>query len=484
MPDVKYPAFNILIVDDDPAWLRSLALTLACSAGITRVLGCENSSEVMAILDGGGSPGGAPVRLVLLDITMPEPDGETLLRLIGERHPEVLVIIISGMNQLSTAVRCIKQGAFDYFVKTDPQEYLLKGVMQAIRTLELQELNSAMRSRMLSGQLRHPEAFSGIVTTSPAMLAVFQYAESVAPTSQPVLVTGESGVGKELLVRVIHDLSGRGGQLVALNVAGLDDAAFSDTFFGHRPGAFTGAAKARQGLVDRAAGGTLFLDEIGDLPPQAQIRLLRLLQEGEYYPLGSDEPEYLEARIVAATLQDLEELESKGAFRRDLYYRLHVHHIHIPPLRQRREDIPVLARHFLREAAVEYGVTEPGLPAEVETALTAHNFPGNVRELRNLVFDACGRCKDGRLRMEDFVLLRGRKTTKSVSAVRSPQDFFSGMAVLPALRPFTRALITEALRRSKGNQTLAARLLGITQSALSKRLRVWREQEDEASGPE
>lgn len=370
-----YPDFSILLVDDDAAWLRSLRLTLACSAGITNVTACDNSAEVMNSIADSARPGRVPVGLVLLDLTMPSPDGEELLRRIGEQYPEIPVIMISGMNQLSMAVQCIKRGAFDYFVKTDPQEYLIKGIKQAIRSLELQRINREMHSRMLSGELQRPEVFNGFITVSPLMLSVFQYLESVARSSQPVLISGESGVGKELLAHAVHELSGRSGPLVTLNVAGIDDNIFSDTLFGHSAGAFTGAAKSRRGLVERAAGGTLFLDEIGDLPPQSQIKLLRLLQEGEYYPLGSDIPGQMKARIVAATHHDLKALEVQGLFRRDLYHRMHVHYVHIPPLRERPDDIPALLNHFTALAAAEYSRPVPEVSLSLSENCASTPFP-------------------------------------------------------------------------------------------------------------
>ena len=469
--DIRYPAFKVLLVDDDGSWLHSLRLTLACAAGITNVITCEDSGAVPEILEREAAAEDGSVGLVLLDITMPEPDGEALQQMIAERHPEVMVIIISGLNQTSTAVRCIKRGAFDYFVKTDGREQLIKGVLQAVRTLELQNLNREMRRGMLSGELRHPEAFSGMITVSPAMLAVFRYVEAVAPSSQPVLVTGESGVGKELLVRAIHTLSGRRGPLISLNVAGLDDASFSDTLFGHKPGAFTGAVKARRGLVERAAGGTLFLDEIGDLSPQAQIKLLRLLQEGEFYPLGSDHPSCLEARIVVATNRDLTLKEGEGTFRRDLYYRLHVHHVHIPPLRERPEDIPALLAHFVGLAAEEYGKPRAPVPDEVLSALGRYDFPGNVRELRGLIFDVMGVHGEGPLPTGPFRALtpEGRKTPER--SFGSPESFFAALPTLPTLKNGIQLMVDEALRRSNGNQTLAARMLGISQPAMSKRMR-------------
>src|SRR6185369_12733815 len=258
MPESLVPYFSILLVDDEPAWLRSVGLTLA-RAGINNILTCSDSREVPEILARG------EVRLVLLDLTMPHLTGEALLTLIAERHPEILTIVVSGMNQIETAVRCMKLGAFEYFVKTVEEDRLVTGVLRAIRVLELEGENRAISDRILSSELRHPEAFVNIVTADRTMLGIFSYIEAVAQSRQPLLISGESGVGKELFARAAHSLSGNSGPLIAVNVAGLDDTVFADTLFGHVRGAYTGAEQARRGMIEEATDGTLFLDEIGDL---------------------------------------------------------------------------------------------------------------------------------------------------------------------------------------------------------------------------
>ena len=290
------PCFSILLVDDEPAWLRSVSLTLA-RAGINNILTCSDSREVPNILARG------EVKLVLLDLTMPHLPGEALLSLIAEHHPELLTIVVSGMNQIETAVRCMKLGAFEYFVKTVEEDRLVTGVLRAIRMLELERENQAISDRIFSNELHHPEAFVNIVTGDRAMLGIFSYIEAVAASRQPLLISGESGVGKELVARAAHALSGNSGPLVALNVAGLDDTVFADTLFGHVRGAYTGAEQARRGMIEEATDGTLFLDEIGDLSIPSQVKLLRLMQEGEYFPLGSDRPKRLKARIIVAPHQ-------------------------------------------------------------------------------------------------------------------------------------------------------------------------------------
>jgi DNA-binding NtrC family response regulator len=471
MNTALYPYFGILLVDDEPAWLRSLSLTLERSAGITNITTCDDSRQVMAMLRE------HEFGLVLLDLTMPHLSGEDLLGLIGEQHPETAVIVISGMNQIESAVACIKLGAFDYFVKTVEEDRLVSGVLRAIRMLELERQNREMSSRMLSGELRHPEAFGGIVTSDRSMHAIFSYIEAVAMSSEPLLVTGESGVGKELIAQAAHTISGCRGPLVAVNVAGLDDTVFADTLFGHVRGAFTGADQPRRGMIEEAADGTLFLDEIGDLSIASQVKLLRLLQEGEYFPLGSDRPKRLKARVIVATHQDLAAKQAGGSFRRDLYYRLCTHHVQVPPLRERKGDVALLLNHFLEEAARSLGKKKPTPPKELVQLLSTYNFPGNVRELKALVYNAVSVHRERVLSMETFLKAVGRPDSRQAEvAERLPQrNLYAGLERLPTFGEAAELLVEEAMARAGGNQTIAARLLGISQPALSKRLKMSRD---------
>jgi DNA-binding NtrC family response regulator len=463
MSSTPYPAFPVLLVDDEVAWLRSLKLTLQRAAGVTNVLTCQDGREALDLVAKHG------VGLVLLDLTMPHVSGEEILARIAAEHPQVAVIVISGLNQVDTAVRCVKGGAFDYFVKTAEEDRIVAGVVRAVRMLELQGESRNVTAHLLSGKLQHPEAFAGIVTRSRAMLTTFAYVEAVARSTQPLLITGESGTGKELVAVAAHALSGRSGPLVTVNVAGLDDAVFADTLFGHVRGAYTGADQPRRGMIEEAAGGTLFLDEIGDLSVASQVKLLRLSQEGEFFPLGSDRPKRLQARLVVATHQDLAARQAEGSFRRDLYHRLHTHHVRLPPLRERKEDLPLLLEHFLDEAARELGKRKPTAPRQLAQLLATYAFPGNVRELRAMVFDAVSRHTGGVLSTESFRHAIGQAGEGARAS--PPPNPFAGLDELPTFREAYELLLEEAMSRSGGNQTVAARLLGVTQSALSKRLK-------------
>ncbi|WP_432822199.1 sigma-54-dependent transcriptional regulator [Trichloromonas sp.] len=467
MNEVLYPAFGVLLVDDEAPWLRTLSMTLEGPGGITNLETCRDSREVMARL------ASRDFGLVLLDLTMPYLSGETLLGKIVEEYPGTAVIVVSGLNQVDTAVRCMRAGAFDYFVKGVDDDRLLDGVRRALRLVQLEREHRDMSRRFLDGRLEHAEVFADIVTIDPGMRAIFSYIESVAPSAQPVLLTGESGTGKELVARALHRLGRPQGPLVSLNAAGLDDNVFADTLFGHVRGAFTGADAPRRGMLEQAAGGTLFLDEIGDLSSSSQVKLLRLLQEGEYYPLGSDEPKQATARIVVATHQDLAARQSAGEFRKDLYYRLRGHHLHLPPLRERRGDIPLLLRHFLDEAARELGKAPPSFPPQLPVLLGTYAFPGNVRELRGMVFDAVSVHTSKVLSMSTFQRAMGRQdgAAEPVAAPARIGNPFVGVDPLPSLAEAVNLLIDEAMERSAGNQTIASRLVGISQPALSKRLK-------------
>ncbi len=304
------------------------------------------------------------------------------------------------------------------------------------------------------------------------MKSNFQYVEAVAKDSQPILITGESGVGKELFAKAIHSLSHRQGPLVTVNVAGLDDALFADTLFGHTCGAFTGAHSERRGLIEKAANGTLFLDEIGDLSKSSQIKLLRLLQEGEYYPLGSDLARRMNARIVLATHQDLAIKQASGEFRKDLFYRLRTHHLDVPPLRKRKADLPLLLEHFLEQAAAELGKKKPTVPKELLTLLDSYSFPGNIRELKAVIYDALSVHKKRMLSMDVFKRVMGQPALSVAEDTESSTTrIFNPDGPLPAMKDVKNLLAAEAIRRAGGNQSMAAQLIGISQPALSKRMK-------------
>jgi transcriptional regulator with PAS, ATPase and Fis domain len=301
------------------------------------------------------------------------------------------------------------------------------------------------------------------------MRALLLYVESIADTQQTVLIAGETGTGKELIAKAIHRVSGRKGELITVNVAGYDENMFSDALFGHLKGAYTGADHDRPGLIEKAEDGTLFLDEIGDLKIGSQVKLLRLLESKEYYPLGSDAPRRTNARILVATNCDLEEGVEKGVFRKDLYFRLKTHYVYLPPLRERTKDLPALIEHFIQETAAELGKTLPKIPPDLYLLLRSYHFPGNIRELRSLIFDAMSRNRGAVLSLKPVKEVVGSDV--AVKPRISKADFFADAAELPTIKEATEMLVAEAMNRARDNQSLAARILGITPQALSQRLK-------------
>jgi DNA-binding NtrC family response regulator len=463
-----YPHLPILMVDDEVQTLNSFEMVLR-SVNMNNLIRCQDSRNVMGIFSH------QEIEMMMLDLSMPYVLGEELLSMITKDYPEVPVIVITGSNEVETAVRCMKSGAFDYMVKPVEKSRLISGVKRAIELRELQRENKLLRAHVLSDKLGYPEAFSEIITNSPIMRAIFQYIEAISLSPHPVLITGETGVGKELVAKAIHHLSKRKGGFVPVNVAGLDDNVFADTLFGHRKGAFTGADQPRSGLVEQASGGTLFLDEIGDLSPASQIKLLRLLQDGEFFPLGSDVGKRSDARVLVATNQDLQALQDFGKFRKDLYFRLYAHHIHIPPLRERREDLNILVDHFLGKASETLSKKKPTPPKELFTLLSTYHFPGNIRELQSMILDAVSSHKSGKLSMDVFKSYICQKQptvdTDFKNLLQRENILVSFPEQLPTLKQTERLLISEAMRRANNNQAIAAQLLGITRQALNKRLK-------------
>jgi DNA-binding NtrC family response regulator len=463
----NYPKDPLLFVDDEQDVLESYRLNLTTSR-INNIVLCNDSRDVMGLLCQ------RQFAAVILDLFMPYLSGQELLHSIKEQFPDLPMIVITGSNKVTTAVECMKLGAFDYMVKPVEESRLVSGIKNALHLRELQQENTRLGSKMLEGALSDPAPFKNLITMDPAMNAIFRYIEALAASPRPVLITGESGVGKELFARAIHDASGRKGQFVAVNVGGLDDMVFSDTLFGHRKGAFTGADSPRQGLIDKAAEGTLFLDEIGTLGQTSQIKLLRLLQEGEFYQLGSDIIKMSTAVVIAATNEDLQQRMKTGKFRKDLYFRLKTHSIHIPPLRQRKDDIPLLIDHFVDEAAATLGKPRPKVPLELSGLLSQYDFPGNVRELQSLIFDAVSRCTQDALDCSMFkgcVQIQDKPTNKVSGGVDLHYNFLSGGGEFPTLREIEELLINEAMKRTDNNMTLASQLLGIAQSTLSRRFK-------------
>ena len=469
MNDLASPDLPLVLVDDEITVLRSSKMLLT-GAGIKPIITLEDSRDLLPLLKQ------QEVAAIVLDLFMPNLSGMELLPKILKNYPEIPVIVMTAAQDVETAVSSMKEGAFDYLVKPVEENRLISSIKRALEVRTLRQHVSVLKGYLLSNKLDHAQSFSSIVTISKKMHSVFQYAEAIAKSSEPVLINGETGVGKELLAKTIHQLSGRNGELMPVNVAGLDDTLFSDTLFGHRKGAFTGATDTRKGLVAAATGGTLFLDEIGDLPHASQIKLLRLLQEKRYYQLGSDIAINSDVRIICATNRDLHQRMAEDAFRSDLYFRLSVHQIEIPPLRDRMEDLPLLVEQFISSAAQSMGKESPSAPKELYDLLGIYRFAGNIRELRALVYDAVATHHSGStLSLERFKkAVEKQQQDQPIKPPVSNQADNGNLVIIPGRFPsLTDAetfLVREAMQRANGNQGVAAMLLGISRPALNRRL--------------
>ncbi len=461
----KWP---VVLVDDEEDILFG-AEYLLNTHGITAVLALSDGRDLLPLLER------QTAGVIVLDLMMPQVSGLELLPRLTREYPEIPVVVMTASQEVETAVSCMKEGAFDYLVKPVEESRFVSSVRRALEIRLLCQEIGSLRTSLMGEGIGHPEVFAPIISRNHQMQRLFRYVEAIADSGEPVLITGETGTGKELIAQAIHHISGRNGEIVCLNAAGLDDNLFSDTLFGHVRGAFTGADREREGLIGKAVGGTLFLDEIGDLKPASQVKLLRLLQAQSYYPIGSDVPRTADARILAATNQPLHRRMDRGKFRQDLFFRLSSHPIELPPLRERLDDLPLLLQHFIDEAAQSLGRPSPRIPGELLTLLSLYDFPGNIRELRALVFNAMAQHRGGAvLALDSFqqVIKRDRSSTETPLA--HPDDGLT-LAIpgrFPTLKETDIFLVEEAMRRANHNQGIAAMLLGISRQSLNRRLQV------------
>ncbi len=460
------PEHSILLVDDDAEFLDGARRALLAH-GIGNVTTLKESARVLQALATGAHT------VLLLDWVMPVPSGADLLPEIVRHYPDIPVIIMTGVRDLENVVSCIKQGAYDYITKPLDATRLVSIVQNAVKSSELVVRNRKLTGYLLGEPLSAAENFSDIITCSDRMMSIFKVVETLESSRQPVLITGETGVGKELIAQSIHKCSGLKGRMVTVNAAGLDDTMLADALFGHKKGAYTGATESRDGLIEQAKGGTLFLDEIGDLTIASQIKLLRLLQQNEYYRLGSDVLHKSDARVIAASNGNFQSLLATGAFRSDLYYRISAHSLHVPPLRERPEDIIPLVEHFVKKTAQLMKRPPPGLSKELCRALLSYNFPGNVRELINLVHNAVARNLTDNLDLKDFPeVVPGTALRRDiVRKIGSNQFALHGIFhEFPTVNEVEALLVEKAITLAHGNRSIAAKLLGLSRPTLQKRL--------------
>lgn len=450
----------VLVVDDDPGLLLSIRAIIK-SAGLPEPALLSNGTRVMELL------GTRPFHLVLLDLILPEISGIDLLRRMKRNHPDVECLIITAMDDAPTAVEAMKYGAFDYLVKPLGRERLLIAVQNALQRFDLLHKVSLLENRTAFSDLSHPESFKDMVAEDPLMARVFKEAETYAASDYNLVLTGETGVGKDMLARIIHRLSPRSsGPFMPVSMAALSRSLFENDLFGHSRGAYTGAFTDKKGFFEEAHGGTLFLDEITELDPDLQGAILRVIQERELYRLGSTRAKKVDVRIIAASNRDLPEEVRRKRFRSDLYYRLNVCHINIPPLRERKGDIIPISRHFVRLHSAMNGKTIRDLTPEAMDRLRSYNFPGNVRELENMIASAVVNEKTGYLTPESVMPMLPE--TNRAPGDKEPR-FLS-------LSEVEMGHIKAVLEATGGNRTRAARILGIGLRTLQRRLSAYQTQ--------
>jgi len=447
---------RIIVIDDEEDFLESVRRGLITS-GYRNVRLESDPRKALTLFEQGES-----IDIALIDISMPFMNGVEMLESIKKISPPTECIMVTAVNEARVAVECLKKGAYDYLVKPIEKEDLVSTTDRALERKRLLDI-LGMRHKAGIPQLIHPDVFKPIVTGSAIVLKILREAELHAASRVPVLITGESGTGKELLARAIHAASPRSKfPFTPVNMASLTGSLFDAEFFGHTKGAFTGAERDRKGYLEHTNRGTLFLDEIGSLPLEFQGKLLRVLQEGEYTKLGISTPQKVDIRLVTATNADLDQLMAKGVFRKDLFYRLRGAWLHLPPLRDRREDIPLLVNRFLEEFRGTGG--ESGVDEEAMTVLMGHDYPGNIRELRSIIQSALNLAQGKPISAR--VLPGDLQRRKPIS---KGQPLEKSEPIIP-LAEAEKAHILSAYKATGRNKTQTARLLDIGKNTLRRKL--------------
>lgn len=447
-------AQRILIVEDEDKLRRVLSLHLQGEGFETDE--ARTAEEALPLADRAG--------LVLTDLRLPTVDGLTLMDRLRLTAPATPVVVMTAYGSVEVAVEAMKRGAADFLPKPFSLDHLMTVVRKVMEVKSLREENVRLKE-----ELGHRYAFDNIIGRGAKMREILASVERVAPTRTTVLLCGESGVGKDLIARAVHFHSPRAKHpFVKINCTAIPENLMESELFGYEKGAFTGAAQSKPGKFEQADTGTVFLDEIGDVPPSIQVKLLRVLQEREFERLGSNKTKSIDVRVIAATNVDLQRAIEEGNFREDLYYRLNVFPMTIPPLRERREDVPFLAEHFLERFAAQQGRTTLRLSAEAQSKLVQYDWPGNVRELENVIERALVLAGGDVLREDDIRLDHAPRRGSGNGGAMVNGDGFLPEGV--SLDQHEQQLIREALRRSGGNKSQAARLLGLSRNALRYRL--------------
>jgi DNA-binding NtrC family response regulator len=440
--------FTVLIADDEKNIREGLAKALELDG--YRCVTAQDGLEAKRIVDSGGCD------LVISDLRMPGMTGDALLRHVTEAWPGIQVIILTGHGSIDAAVESMRLGAYDFLTKPVNLDRLSLLVKRALSARELQ-----LKTKALQEELESKRQFMSVIGRSPQMKSVTELVRRVAPTKANVLISGESGVGKELIADAIHNLSPRRDKpLIKVHCAALAESLLESELFGHEKGAFTGAQARKRGRFELAHEGSLFLDEIGEINQNVQIKILRVLQERKFERVGGEETVEVDVRIIAATNKNLKEEIEKGSFREDLYYRLNVVNIHIPPLRERRDDIALLAHAFMHEFAQENGKNIEGIDSQARACLFSYRWPGNVRELRNCMESAVVMARGSIIQADD--LPPSVRSAEEPGSIRIPP----GTSMAEA----ERIIIAETLLAQGGNKSRTAELLGIGRKTLHRKI--------------
>ena len=452
---------TILIVDDELSYLELISGLLK-GEGYQNVLTKNNPLEVVPLLEKKN------VDVILLDVYMPEMNGLDLLENIYAQYPKIPVIIVTAVNEVELALKAIKLGAYDFITKPPDAERLLLTIKRAIGNRLLETERDTLR-KTLTEETPEKRFFSDIITDSPLMFKVFELVEIFAPTNDTILIAGETGTGKDLLAKKIHDLSPRrNGPFVAVNLASISSSLFESELFGHKKGTFTGAGEDKEGYFAAAKGGTIFLDEIGELPLELQGKLLRTIQYNEISRIGDPKPIKLDIRIISATNRNLLEAVQNKEFRADLYYRLNRGYIHIPPLRKRGDDIIILADYFLEIGNKTYNRNILGFSEDVIKDLRNYEFPGNVRELENIILNAVAKASNNQY--IDYIDL-----PPALHTSKENNTYEEGR--LTTLDDAIESHILYVMKMMGNSVQKAAPILGVSERTLQRRLKTIRDKE-------
>lgn len=448
---------KILVIDDDRAILNFMRIFLL-QAGKFDVHTLQESTRAYELLEN------ETFDILLLDMDMPHVSGLDILKFIQNNNVPIVPIVLTGVEDIDLAISAMKLGSRDYMLKPIDGKKLLDTIDAAAASSELTHKEDKAAEPLSIDTLKFKEVFKRIITQDEKMLKIFHFVEKFAITDNSVLIWGESGTGKELIARAIHEISPRKDKkFVAVNAGAFANELFASEFFGHAKGSFTGAVADKKGFIEEAQGGTLFLDEIGELTLPIQVKLLRVLQEEEFYRLGSTKNIKTDVRIIAATNKNLFDEIKRGNFRKDLFFRLNINSINLPPLRERHGDIPMLARYFLKEFSKKYNKKTDGISIQVMNMLKGYAFPGNVREIMNIINSAM------------IVESAGELLKKSLphyflESSHSQVDSYRG-GPLQSLQEVEKEHIKKILAHTKNNKTQAAKILGISRVNLIAKIK-------------